>query len=222
LSALAVRGLALFFLAFVLPGSRVVGLVAESRANRPALRIEATLDSRGEASSPIHVSIDVQPELGYRVADSLGRRWVMPFGRTTLGTSLPAPPWIPDLTPLAARREGELRSWLTAAGIDAEQNELARCGDADCWVLGTRHGVAQLWIDKQTLDVRLVELTARGKTEFGEWQEFGKARFPKRIAVWTGTGPFGTLTVESVAPTTIGPTDLSPEWVNSAKAERVR
>jgi hypothetical protein len=214
-SATLARSLALVWLAFVLPGDRVVGLLAESRAGRTPLRVEAKLEAR-DSSAPKQLVIELHPELGARISDDKGGRWLVANGRATAGTQLPAPNWLPDLTPLVLRRESELRAWLAADGVDLEHDELARCGDGDCWVLGTRQAPAQVWIEKSALDLRRIVRAKQPRAAFDQWQEFGKIRFPARVEVADDAGPIATLTVTSVAAITLGASDLSPAWVQAA------
>jgi len=213
-SAALARALALVWLAFVVPGDRVVGMLAESRAGRTPLRVEAKLTAR-DSSAPARLVIELHPELGARISDDKGGRWLVSGGRATAGTRLPPPAWLPDLTPLVLRRESELRAWLAAEGINLERNELARCGDADCWVLGTRQAPAQLWIEKSSLELRRVVGARPPRTAFDAWQAFEKIRFPARIELADDAGAIATLAVESVSATTLGSSDLSPAWVQA-------
>jgi hypothetical protein len=208
----ALRALALVWLAFILPGDRVLGMLAESRAKATPLRVEAKLSAR-DSGAPTHLVIELHPELGARISDDKGGRWLIAIGRATAGTKLPAPAWLPDLTPLVLRHESELRAWLAAEGIDVAHNELARCGDADCWVLGGRQGAAQLWIEKSALELRRIVRAHPPSTAFEAWQAFEKVRFPARIELSDDSGPVATLAVESVSAIALGPSDFSPAWV---------
>ena len=215
------RGLALLWLAYVLPGDRVVGMLADARAGRTPLRIEAKLQAR-DGAAPSSLVIEISPELGARISDDRGGRWLVSGGRATAGTQLPAPAWLPDLAPLVLRRESELRGWLAAEGIDLEHNELARCGDGDCWVLGTRQSPSQLWIEKPALDLRRIVRAKAPRASFDQWQEFGKIRFPAHIELADDSGPIAALTVESVAPISLGPADLTAAWIQAAPAAKSR
>jgi hypothetical protein len=220
----ALRGavaLALAWLAYVLPGDRVVGMIAEARAGRTPLRIEGKLTAR-DSKAPGSLVIELHPDLGARVSDDKGGRWVISGGKVTAGTQLPAPAWVPDLAPLVMRRESELRGWLGAEGVDIAQNELARCGDGDCWVLGTRAGAAQLWIQKPALELRRLVQGKATRASYDDWQEFGKIRFPKRIELGDESGAVATLTVESVSAIALGAAELSPAWVQSSPAAKQR
>jgi hypothetical protein len=215
------RALAVLWLAYVLPGDRVVGLLAEARASRTPLRIEAKLQAR-DGSAPASLVIEIHPELGARISDDRGDRWLLSGGRATAGTLLPAPAWLPDLAPLVLRHESELREWLAAQGIDLERNELARCGDDDCWVLGTRQSPAQVWVEKSALDLRRIVRSKTSRSVFDEWQDFGKIRFPAHIELDDDGGPIATLSVQSVAAINPGPADFTAAWVQAAPAATAR
>ena len=225
MSGALARALALVWLAYVLPGDRVVSMLADARAGRTPLHIEAKLQAR-DSSAPTHVAIDLHPELGERVSDDRGGRWLLSggsaSGRTTAGTKTPAPAWIPDLAPLVLRHESELRGWLAGAGIDLQQNELARCGDDDCWVLGTRQSPAQAWIEKSGLELRRVVRGKEPRAVFEQWQDFGKVRFPARIEIADDSGAIATLSVESVSAASLAASDFTPAWVQTAGSPKAR
>jgi hypothetical protein len=220
-SALATPLLAVLWLGYILPGDQVVAQLSEVRAARPPLRIEAQVEAR-DSGAPKRLTIELHPELGGRASDDVGGRWVWSFGRTISGTQLPPPPWLPDLEPLVLRREGDLRSWLTSSGVDLAANELARCGEGDCWVLGTRTSAGQVWIEKPGFEVRRVVRPASPRVAFDQWQEFGKIRFPAKIEISDDKGVLATLTVQSVNPIALSAADLQPSWVQAAPAARAR
>jgi hypothetical protein len=217
----ALAALALVWLGYILTGQQVVSQLAEARSGRPPLRIEAQLSAR-DSSAPRKLTLELHPELGGRASDDLGGRWVWNIGRTISGTQLPPPAWLPDLEPLVLRREGDLRSWLAADGVDLAANELARCGDGDCWVLGTRASAGQVWIEKPGLELRRVVRQKDARTSFDQWQEFGKIRFPAKIEIADDDGVIATLTVQSVNPIALSAADLQPSWVQAAPAAKAR
>lgn len=215
------RLLALAWLAYFVSGDRVLSQLAAARAGQPPLHVEAAL-STAASDAPARLRIDLHPELGMRVADDRGGRWIVLRGRVVAGTSVPAPGWLPDLEILGLREESALREWLGAVGVDVAANELARCGDGDCYVLGTRQSLAQLWVDKNALQVRRLVLPGRAPVELEEWRVFEKVRFPARIEL-TGTGATATLAVQSVAPaTSLVASDFSPSWVQASPAGPAR
>ena len=213
------RALALVWLAFILPGERVVGMLAESRASRTPLRVEGKLTAR-DSSAPARLVIELHPELGSRISDDKGGRWLAANGRVTAGTKLPAPEWVLDLAPLVFRRESELRAWVAAEGVDVAHNDLARCGDSECWVLGGRQAPAQLWIEKSALDLRRLVRAHGPRSSYDDWQMFAKIRFPARIEQADESGAIATLAVDSVAAIQLAADDLSPAWVQAASAKK--
>jgi len=217
LSALLRPLVALAWLGYFVAGDVVVAQLAAARAGVPALHVEAAL-SAAAPDAPTHLQIDLHPDFGMRIADDRGGRWVIQRGRMLDGTSLPAPGWLPDLEVLGFRHEADLRSWLAVLGIDASANELARCGDGDCFVLGTRQSLAQLWVDKRALEVRRLVVPGRGMLDLEEWRLFERIRFPARIEISAGSET-ATLAVESVVPAaSLAPADFSATWVQAAPA----
>ncbi len=221
MSALLPKLFALAWLAYFASGDSVVSQLAAARAGQPALHVEGALSTAAPAA-PSHLSIDLHPEYGMRVADDRGGRWVVQRGRVLAGTTLPLPGWLPDLEVLCLRHDADLRAWLGVQGIDASANELARCGDGDCYVLGTRQSLAQLWVEKRALEVRRVVLPGRGSLDLEEWRVFDALRFPARIEL-SRDGATATIAVESVVPATqLAASDFSSSWVQSAPGNRGR
>jgi hypothetical protein len=217
LSALLSQLVALAWLAYFAPGEQVVAQLAAAHAGQPALHVAGAL-SAAASDAPSSLSIDLHPEFGMRVADDRGGRWVVQRGRVLAGTTLPLPAWLPDLEVLSVRHESDLRTWLDAQGIDATANELARCGDGDCYVLGTRQSLAQLWVEKRALEVRRLVQPGRGPLDLEEWRSFDRIRFPARIEI-SGDAATATIAVESVTPAPpFAPADFSASWVQAAPA----
>ncbi|MEX2204757.1 MAG: hypothetical protein WEF50_00845 [Myxococcota bacterium] len=215
MSALLPTLVALAWLVYFAPGSQVVAQLAAARAGQPALQVRAAL-STAESDAPASLAIDLHPEFGIRVADDRGGRWVVQRGRVLAGTQLPPPLWLPELEVLALRHESDLQSWLGVQGIDVSANELARCGDGDCYVLGTRQSLAQLWVDKRSFEVRRIVLPGRGQSQLEEWRSFDKLRFPSRIEI-SGDQGSATLAVESVSSAPrLSAADFSEAWVRAA------
>ena len=217
----ALGALALLWLGWIAPGEQVVAQLAEARASQPPLRIEALVSSPRDTSAARKLTLEVHPELGGRAADDKGGRWVWNIGRTISGTQTPPPAWLPDLGPLLLRREGDLRTWLAADGVNLAANELARCGDGDCWVLGTRASPEQIWIEKPELELRRVVRQTQ-RISFDQWQEFGKIRFPAKIEIADEKGVVALLTVQSVNPIALSSADLQPSWVQAPPAAKAR
>ena len=218
----ALGALALLWLGWIAPGDQVVTRLAEARTDQPPLRIEAQVSSPRDGSAARKLTLEVHPELGGRAADDKGGRWVWNIGRTISGTQVPAPAWLPDLEPLLMRREGDLRTWLTADGVNLAANELAQCGDGDCWVLGTRAGPGQVWIEKPGFELRRVVRATSQRIAFDEWQNFGKVRFPAKIEIADEKGVVAVLTVQSVNPIALSAADLQPSWTQAVPAAKSR
>ncbi len=217
MSALLPTLLALAWLSHFPSGDRVVAQLAAAHAGRTPLHVEAAL-SAAAPEAPTRLSIDLHPELGMRIADDRGGRWVLQRGRVVAGTVLPAPGWLPDLEVLVLRREADLRAWLDATGIDASANELARCFESDCYVLGTRKSLAQLWVERPRNEIRRIVLPGRGPQDLEEWRAFDQTRFPARIEV-TSDGSTSTLAVTGVSPSTaLAPADFSAVWIEAARS----
>ena len=207
--------LAFGLLAYFASGERVVAQLAAARAGQPPLHVEGVL-SAAAPETPARISIELHPDFGTRISDDRGGRWVIQRGRVLEGTLLPLPAWLPDLEVLALRRESELRAWLVGQGIDASANELARCGDGDCYVLGTRQSLAQLWVEKRGFEVRRVVLPGRGPMDLEEWRAFERIRFPARVEL-ASDGATATIADESVAVAPpLGAADFSAAWVRAA------
>ncbi len=217
MSALLPRSFALAWLAYFASGDRVVAQLAAAQVARPALHVQGAL-SAAASDAPTSLSIDLHPEFGMRVADDRGGRWVVQRGRVLAGSCLPLPAWLPDLEVLVLRHESDLLAWLAVQGIDVTANELARCGDGDCYVLGTRQSLAQLWIEKRPLEVRRLVLPGRGQSDLEEWRGFDRIRFPARIEI-SGSEGTATIAVESATPAAkLSATDFSEAWVKAARA----
>ena len=219
MSPLLARLVALAWLAYFPPGDKVVAQLAAAQASQPALHVQAAL-SAAASDAPNSLSIDLHPDFGMRVADDRGGRWVVQRGRVLAGTTLPLPAWLPDLEVLTLRHEADLLTWLGVQGIDITANELARCGDGDCYVLGTRQSLAQLWIEKRPLEIRRVVLPGRGQSNLEEWRSFDAIRFPARIEI-SGSEGTATLAVESATPAPrLASADFSEAWVRAASSAR--
>jgi len=210
--ALALIGL----LAYVLPGERVVEQLAARRAELAPVRVEARLDGIGE-TWPEHVVLELHPRLGARISDERGERWVLRDGRLQAGTRHPQPPWLPELDVLLAPDRVALGKLLRDLGIDPSVNELGRCGERDCFVLGGRDAGAQLWLDKETLDVVELRLANRRRIEFAAPQTWSGARFPAEIRVYDEWGKIATLRVEAAGKAAdLRAEDFSARWVETA------
>jgi hypothetical protein len=212
-----IRALAMLaaLLAYVLPADRVLEQVAAKRAGRQALRVEARLAGIGE-SWPERVVLELHPTLGCRVSDPRGQRWLLRDGRLQAGTQ-PVPPWLPELDVWIVPDVPGLSRLLAELGIDAGANELARCGERDCFVLGGRAGDAQLWLDKDSFEVVELRLPSHRRIEFAEPRSWSGARFPGELRIHDEWGKIATLSVETAGPARdLRAEDWSARWVDTA------
>jgi hypothetical protein len=92
--------------------------------------------------------------------------------------------------------EDRLPALVAQLGVDLRRNQLARCGEADCFVLGGREATAQLWIEKDRFEVRRVLGRAGDLVEFESYRDrVGRLRLPSQIRV---TDPSGGETLVRV------------------------
>ena len=129
--------LALLVLGYVLPGERVILQLTTLREKQAPLRVEATLVD-GDPDWPSRVRFELHPEFGFRVSVENGGRWLVENGRVVAASDQKVPAWIPALGILVLKPEEALRAWLEWARIDIAVNQLARCGESDCFVVGGR------------------------------------------------------------------------------------
>lgn len=203
--------LAVLFLGYVIPGERVVRELARARGGAAPLRVEAELQLADD-DSPSRIVLELHPEGGARVEDGQGGRWLLQGGRV-VSRDGSAPVWIPPVDVLVLAGEPALLGWVRDAGIDLSVSGLARCGDADCFVLGRRESEEQLWVDQTRFEVRRTLLRGR-RADFEAWRDFGAARFPERIRIGDAEGPRASLRVLSVERAKgLGPADFSPAWL---------
>jgi hypothetical protein len=203
--------LALALLGYVIDGERIVRELARARGDAPPLRVTASLEP-AEGGDGEAIVLELHPEAGARAHDSRGGRWLIRAGRVQARGG-GAPDWIPPADVLGLAGEAALLGWLRDAGIDHASSRLARCGDADCYVLGVRGSDEELWLEQARFEVRRVLLRGR-RAEFEGWRDFGRIRFPERIRVGDASEPAGVLRVESVERAKgLGPDDFSTAWL---------
>jgi hypothetical protein len=199
-------------LLYVLPGVRVLEQIEAVRKRQPAIHVVADLTGT-DRSFPARVEADLHPELGARFSDGAGGRWVMRRGRVVASNRSELPAWIPQLEPLGLATRSELESWLAAMGIDPAVNDLGRCGDQDCFVLGGRQAGEQLWIEKDRFEVRRLATSTGRRTSYDEYRDFEKLRFPGRIAIADGNEEIAVWTVQqAVSAGGLSERDFSDRW----------
>ena len=206
-------------LGFVLPGERVLLQLEAQRERIPPLRVEARLtgESAEAADWAPRVVFELHPLFGYRVSDSHGGRWLVRGGRVLASNEPHIPDWIPALEILVLRRAEELQAWLDWARVDTQVNQLGRCGESDCFVLGGRAATRQLWIDKDSFEVlRWVASSGRG-IEFAQYANWGRVRFPSEIRIVERDRNFAVFSVTAVrAAPELEEAGFAPEWARSA------
>jgi hypothetical protein len=187
--------LSLQLLGYVLPADRVLLQVAAARRGAPPIQLTVSVgESEGEAE--FHAWVDLHPRGGWRIVDERGNRWIGqgPWGHRGPGVEPPvglAEAWL-----LGVSDEDRLPALVAQLGVDLGRNQLARCGEAECFVLGGRNGEVQLWIQKDRFEVRRLLGRGRDVVEFESYREqVGRLRIPSQIRV---TAPSGTETLVRV------------------------
>ncbi len=198
-SSLASGTLALIVgvLGYVLPVERIVAELSRAREDAPPLRLEAHL-SGIVPDWPERVVLELHPDFGLRVSDSQGGHWLLHRGQLVAGSPLRAPLWIPDIEILTLRGEEDLLAWLERAQVDVGRNELARCGEADCYVVGGKDRQAQVWLDTDRFEVVRLLLPGRRELLLERYRSWSGVRFPSTIKVLDAHGELATLTVETL------------------------
>lgn len=210
LVAICVAGLAWAPVAYVLPVGRVLEQWDASAGRRGAVRLDFTL-SDGPPEWPGRLVIDVHPDLGARVDAGEAGRWVMRGGELIAGSAPEAPVWLPQLELLVVRDRAALQAWL---GFDLSRNRLARCGLSDCFVLGGPAALPEVWLDKDTFEIRRFRSERGIVTEYDEYRDYSRVRFPREIRILDGDRRVATLRLfELRAAPNLAAEDFSPAWV---------
>ncbi|MEE8557944.1 MAG: hypothetical protein V3T14_08675 [Myxococcota bacterium] len=202
-------------LAYVLSPERVLREIARIREGSPPVRlIVAVVSPEGETRA----WVDLHPSGGWRVTDEQGRSWVG-RGVWLRPPLIDRPPaGLPYAWLLWASDEELLPGLVAEMGVDMDRSELARCGDADCVVLGGRSGRGQIWVDKDRFEVRRIE-TQEGIGIYleGYRKSFSRVRLPARIRVVEPGG--WTAEVEIVSAEPAGALEDDPDLVPAAPQE---
>jgi hypothetical protein len=178
-------------LGFVLSAARVLHEIAEVRDGISPFQVTVEL-GESEDEAGLHLWVDLHPRGGWRVVDERGARWggQGPWTRSTAGEPPPAGLSLAWL--LAVSDEQRLTSMVGQLGIDLRLNQLGRCGDSDCFVLGGREGAAQLWVEKDRFEVRRYRSPRGWTLEFEAYRQgLGRLRIPSQLRL---VGPEGDET----------------------------
>ncbi len=185
-------------LGYVLPVERVVAELSRTREDALPLRIEARLSGIVSAW-PEQVVLELHPDFGLRAFDDRGGQWLVRQGQLVMGNPPRAPRWIPDIEILGLRGEEDLLTWLARARVDLGRNELARCGESDCYVLGGIGRGGQVWLEKERFEVLRLVLPGGRELLLEDYASWTGIRFPRTIKVLDTHGELATLTIESLS-----------------------
>jgi hypothetical protein len=200
-------------LGYVLPGERVLLELSNRRLKSTPLRVETELLG-GADHWPRRVMFELHPDLGFRVSEPGGGRWLVRGGRV-VASSAPTPPWIPALEILVLRQEEDLQAWMRWAGVPYDVNQLGRCGEMDCFVIGGRDGHRQLWIDKDRFEVLRWVAGPESAIEFSHYRNWEEIRFPSEIRIVDRDSEFAVFLLEQVSTAPeLGAADFTPVWVD--------
>jgi hypothetical protein len=219
-SRLTLGLLALGLVAWILPVERVLREVARVRTSGPPLGVEARVSGIGAAEGEA-ARVELHPDRGVRLLTASGQRWLVRDARVIGQDGASPPAWLPRLDILIIRSEQHLRSWLAELQADPSRNGLARCGEADCFVIGGLDGPAQLWIDKDRFEVRGYRTASGRRVRFEAWSDRAGRRFPGVIEIEDSLGPVARVEVDTVreAPELEG-ADFSHPWLGEGPAAR--
>ncbi|MFQ5515290.1 MAG: hypothetical protein ACE5FG_12765 [Myxococcota bacterium] len=204
-------------LGFVLPAERILAELAKLHRKATPLRVEARLRGIG-ADWPDRITLELHPDLGQRVSDGRGGRWLIRHGHLLAGTGARPPIWVPPIELLVLREEADLRTWLHALRIPALDNRLARCAATDCFVIGGPSPSGELWLDKDRFEPLDLVWPDGRRVELRGYRDWQGRRFPSEISILDEHGALATLTVERVSPTTLGDEEFSPRWVGPSSS----
>jgi hypothetical protein len=200
-------------LGFVLPPDKIVHVIAARRAEATPLRAELEISRLGE-SGAIQVRAELHPDRGARLQDEEGRRWLVREGRVSGGAETGSLDWVPELDVLVLRDETAIHAWLQTQSVDASSSHLARCGEADCFVLGGRDEPNQLWVDKDRFEVRRFRSGSGRSFDLAAYEGWSGIRFPASASVSDSLGPVAEIAVRSVDPAPeLEEADFSPAWL---------
>ena len=201
------------WLLYIAPPARLLPLLEKSRPEVSAIRMQAEL--RGQTlGEPGLVTLEAHVDFGVRGSSHLGGRWLLQRGRVTVAGATGSGRWVPELEILLIHTPEQFRNWFSTRRIDFERNDLARLGERDCFIIGGLESSAQLWLDKETLEVVRFVSASGVQTDYRAYSNFDRLRLPGVIEVQRGGTPL-LLEIESVelAPE-LGPNDFSRSWLS--------
>ena len=211
LSRIALAGLLLY----IAPPERLLPLLEESRPEIEAIRMQAELSGQ-TLGEPGLVTLETHVDFGVRASSVEGGRWLLQRGRVTVGGTGGSGRWLPELEILLLHTPEQFQNWFGTRGVDFDRNDLGRIDELDCFVIGGRDRDAQLWLDKQTLEVVRFVSTSGLQVDYRGYATFEGLRLPTRIEVQRGGDPL-VLSIETVerAPA-LGPDDFSRRWLSGS------
>jgi hypothetical protein len=195
---------------FVLEGDRVVAQIAEVRRGTPPVRLTVTI---GPPEDPQDRAwIDLHPSGGWRIRDEQGRTWIGRGSRVLRGEQSDPPVGLVESWLLVTSEERELTRLLGQVGIDLRRSRLARCGDADCFVLGAREGESQIWVEKSRFEIRKYVDRRGMQLDFDRYRRGVRSlRLPSRVLVVDAAGSIAEVLIQEAeaAPRLSSDPDLS-------------
>ncbi len=213
LKRIVLLAVAALSMGYILPGDRVLWVISQQREELPSMRVKVSIAGILD-EWPREATIEIHPDLGLRIADDAGGRWIVRHGRVQSRDHAAPPGWLPDFEILALRDLQDLRAWFGRTGVSYRKNQLARCGDRDCFVLGGRRAERQVWIDKDLFDIHWIFSAEGRRIEFSGYRAWKKLRFPEEVRISDVQGEIATLEVSSVSPMTeLTEGDFSPKWL---------
>lgn len=194
----ALGALVLALAGFVAPPDHVLAELTRSRRRVPPVTLE--LEVRGPGQEVGRKAwVELHPGGAWRITDEGGGSWTGSGSVIRDGSSEDPPEGLAEAWLIWVSDRDALEGHLARQGVDLGRNELGRCGDEDCWVLGGRSGAAQLWIDKDRLEVRRLR-NRRGRVfEFEGYREgLEGVRVPSLIRVLDSLGVVAEAEVRKV------------------------
>jgi hypothetical protein len=196
--------------------------MAEKREGAPPVRLSVKVEFFDE-EEPITAWVELHPGGGWRIMDEEGQTWAGQGPQIRRVAGAPPPVGLDEMWLLATADEEILPAHVARLGIDLSLNELARCGEVDCFVLGGREGQIQLWVDKERFEVRRYRNPQGLFLHFDGYQKVGGTlRLPTRIRVVGEFGPVSQVGILETEPSPglRGDPELRPPGQGKSPARR--